>query len=96
MFQLKHGMQFFIEMDMNSPCHTMQHFNYVQEERASKEAVIFILQIKRKKNQIQNSLLQVKELTVSEELKCGSVYTFLVRNQSGLMRRLERQHLKMC
>lgn len=43
---------------MNSPCHTTQHFNYVQEERASKEAVDFILKVKRKK--IQNSLLKSK------------------------------------
>lgn len=42
-------MQFFIEMEMNSPCHTTQHFNYVQDEQASKEAVVFILKVKRKK-----------------------------------------------
>lgn len=40
-------MQFFIEMEMNSPCHTRQHFNYVQEERASKQAIIFTLKVKK-------------------------------------------------
>lgn len=57
MSQLKHVMQFFTEMEMNSPCHTIRHFNYVQEERASKEAVAFILKIKKK---IQNSWLKGK------------------------------------
>jgi len=34
-------------MEMNSPCHTTQHFNYVQEEWASKKAIIFILKVKK-------------------------------------------------
>lgn len=40
-------MQFFIEMEMNSPCHTTQHFNYVLEDWASKKAIIFILKVKK-------------------------------------------------
>lgn len=52
-------MQFLIEMEMNSLCHTTQHFNYVQEEWASKEAIILIIKVK-KKTQTPNSLLEGK------------------------------------
>lgn len=38
---------------MNSPCRTTQHFNYVQEEWASKEAIIFILKVLKKTNKLK-------------------------------------------